>query len=155
MCLVARAFGAEGIYISGIKDSNILSTVKKACETWGGDFWVDFVVDPINLVRIWKSKGGSVVHLTMYGIPLREVLANIMKESKDLLVIVGGEKVPTEYYKEADYNIAVGNQPHSEVSALAIFLDRINNGAWESLIFSGAKLRIIPSKRGKFVQQIK
>ncbi|MEM4216761.1 MAG: hypothetical protein QXZ09_01925, partial [Candidatus Methanomethylicaceae archaeon] len=85
--------------------------------------------------------------------PLREISKSICQEDKDLLIIVGGEKVPKEYYLEANYNISVGNQPHSEVSALAIFLDRINNGTWDSLTFPGARLKIIPSERGKIVKE--
>ncbi|MCQ5362124.1 MAG: tRNA (cytidine(56)-2'-O)-methyltransferase [Candidatus Methanomethylicia archaeon] len=155
VCLVARAFGAEGIYISGARDQKIFSTIKKVCETWGGSFWVEFVSNPLKLIKNWKNNGGIVVHLTMYGLPLREITKSICQDGRDLLVIVGGEKVPKEYYLEADYNVAVGNQPHSEVSALAIFLDRINNGEWEHLTFSGAKLRIIPSERGKIVREFK
>ncbi len=154
VCLVARAFGAEGTYISGAKDKKINSTIKKICDTWGGSFWVEFISNPLNLIRTWKKNGGIVVHLTMYGLPLREVSKSICQEDKDLLIIVGGEKVPKEYYLEADYNVAVGNQPHSEVSALAIFLDRMNNGAWENLTFPNARLKIIPSERDKTVKKI-
>lgn len=153
VCLVARAFGAEGIYISGTKDPKIQYTIKKVCETWGGSFWVDFISNPIKLIRLWKKNGGIVIHLTMYGLPLREISKSICQEDKDLLIIVGGEKVPKEYYLEANYNISVGNQPHSEVSALAIFLDRINNDTWDHLTFPGARLKIIPSERGKIVKE--
>lgn len=96
-----------------------------------------------------------MVHLTMYGIPLGEVSGKIVRENRDLMVVVGGEKVPREYYTESDYNISVGSQPHSEVSALAIFLDRISNSAWERLEFPDARLRVLPSERGKIVQQLK
>ncbi|MCK7488956.1 MAG: hypothetical protein MZU79_00960 [Anaerotruncus sp.] len=41
------------------------------------------------------------------------------------MIVVGAEKVPPEIYQLADWNVAVGNQPHSEVAALAITLDRI------------------------------
>lgn len=89
----------------------------------------------------------------MYGIPISKMLNNLDLE-KDILIIVGSEKVPKEYYYESNYNIAVGNQPHSEVSSLAIFLDRITKGAWEYLKFQNAKLIIIPSERGKKVRKI-
>jgi tRNA (cytidine56-2'-O)-methyltransferase len=38
------------------------------------------------------------------------------------LLIVGGSKVPREYYEIANCNVAVGNQPHSEVAAISIVL---------------------------------
>ncbi|MEM2450126.1 MAG: tRNA (cytidine(56)-2'-O)-methyltransferase, partial [Candidatus Methanomethylicaceae archaeon] len=105
------------MYISGIKDENILKTINKICETWGGNFWINFIENPLFLIREWKKNGGIVVHLTMYGIPISKIL-NSLDLEKDILVIVGSEKVPREYYYEANYNIAIGNQPHSEVSAL-------------------------------------
>ncbi|MEM0286329.1 MAG: tRNA (cytidine(56)-2'-O)-methyltransferase [Candidatus Methanomethylicaceae archaeon] len=142
------------MYISGIKDENILKTINKICETWGGNFWINFIENPLFLIREWKKNGGIVVHLTMYGIPISKIL-NSLDLEKDILVIVGSEKVPREYYYEANYNIAIGNQPHSEVSALAIFLDRVTKGAWEYLKFQNAKLIIIPSERGKKVHKVK
>ena len=73
-------------------------------------------------------------------------------ETNDLLVIVGGEKVPAEVYSRAHVNIAVGNQPHSEVAALAVFLDRFQHGRWAEKEMPGWKHKIIPQDRGKKVQ---
>ncbi|NIS35916.1 MAG: tRNA (cytidine(56)-2'-O)-methyltransferase, partial [Actinobacteria bacterium] len=39
-----------------------------------------------------------------------------------LLVVVGAAKVSFDVYEAADWNVAVTNQPHSEVAALAVFL---------------------------------
>ncbi|MCC6012888.1 MAG: tRNA (cytidine(56)-2'-O)-methyltransferase [Candidatus Verstraetearchaeota archaeon] len=153
VCLVARAFGAEGVYISGIRDESIKQKMENIIKNWGGKFWIEFIDNPLNLVKNWKKSGGVVVHLTMYGIPISKIIDKIPKD-KEILVIVGSEKVPKEYYYESDYNIAIGNQPHSEVSALAIFLDRITNGAWEYLKFPNAKLLIVPSEKGKKVIRI-
>lgn len=152
VCLVARAFGAEGVYISGVRDASIHSTLEKVTETWGGDFWVEFVSSPMKVIDKWKESGGVVAHLTMYGIPIKQA-RDLIPSDRDLLVIVGGEKVPSEYYEKADFNVAVGNQPHSEVAALAIFLDRATGGAWEGMRFKSARLRIVPSDRGKNVEQ--
>jgi tRNA (cytidine56-2'-O)-methyltransferase len=69
---------------------------------------------------------------------------------KDLLVAVGAEKVPAEMYQLADWNVAVGNQPHSEVAALAVFLDRLFQGEELGREFEGG-LKIVPSSRGKEV----
>jgi len=66
-----------------------------------------------------------------------------------VLVIVGGEKVPFEVYQEMDYNIAVTSQPHSEISALAVFLDRLFAGKELEKGFSGATRAIVPQKCGK------
>ena len=43
------------------------------------------------------------------------------EDGSDILIIVGGSKVPGKVYKAADWNVSVTTQPHSEVSSLAIF----------------------------------
>ena len=73
---------------------------------------------------------------------------------KKILVVVGAEKVPIAIYEKADYNVSIGSQPHSEVSALAILLDRIQNGQQFDKKFNGSKRIIIPSKNGKNVQEV-
>ena len=86
----------------------------------------------------------------MYGRPWRESIPSIPTD-KPALVVVGGTKVPAEVYHLADYNISIGNQPHSEVAALAIFLDSLIGPIDEESKFSGAKMKVIPSTKGKVV----
>ena len=107
----------------------------------------------MKLVEDWKKEGGIVVHLTMYGIPIDKVSNKITQINSKILVIVGSEKVEGWFYHNSDYNIAIGNQPHSEVAALAIFLDRIYKGGELNIQFSDAKLSIIPQDRGKRVRK--
>jgi tRNA (cytidine56-2'-O)-methyltransferase len=152
VALVARAFGADTIYMTGILDRSINDTIAKASQRWGGRFRVEVVQDWKSLVRAWKKEGGKVAHLTMYGINIDDVTERLRKESK-ILVIVGAEKVPQEVYSLADYNIAIGNQPHSEISALAIFLDRIFTGKQFKSMFPNANLKIVPTEKGKRVQE--
>jgi Uncharacterized protein conserved in archaea len=83
---------------------------------------VDSVDNPVSFIKRWKSDGGLVVHLTMYGLPLDEVIEQISSTKSRVLVVVGSEKVEGVYYGLADYNVAVGNQPHSEVARLPCFL---------------------------------
>jgi tRNA (cytidine56-2'-O)-methyltransferase len=85
----------------------------------------------------------------MYGQQLHKSLKKI-DQNVDLLVVVGAEKVPGYVYGLADFNVAVGNQPHSEVAALAIFLDRYTKGDWVKKQFDG-DMTIIPSDTGKKV----
>jgi tRNA (cytidine56-2'-O)-methyltransferase len=85
----------------------------------------------------------------MYGEHIDDVIPRIPK-NKDLLVVVGAEKVPRDVYEIADYNVGVGNQPHSEVAALAVFLDRFSKGEGLRGDFKG-RVTIIPSKKGKKV----
>jgi tRNA (cytidine56-2'-O)-methyltransferase len=84
----------------------------------------------------------------MYGLHIDDALERISSEK--VLVVVGAEKVPPEVYQMATYNVAVGNQPHSEVAALAVFLDRFLRGEGIRKEFKG-RLRILPCERGKKV----
>jgi tRNA (cytidine56-2'-O)-methyltransferase len=107
------------------------------------------------VVQEWKAKGGVIVHLTAYGenIETSDVLQRIKALNKDILVIVGSQKVPGEFFSEdiSDFNVAIGNQPHSECASLAVFLDRFFEGKELYKTFENAKLIIIPQKRGKKV----
>lgn len=148
--LVSRAFGARKIYMTGI-DQSVKDTVAAVGTRWGGDFEVEIVDDWKAVARAWKKEGGRIAHLTMYGVNVDDVAARLRRESKKLLVIIGAEKVPREAYDMADYNVAVGSQPHSEIAALAIFLDRIHRGRQLKKEFAGGRLRVVPTERGKRV----
>jgi len=75
----------------------------------------------------------------------------IRNEDK-ILIVVGAEKVPREIYELADYNVAVGSQPHSEVSALGVLLDRIQQGKQFEFKFENPERTIIPQEQGKDVR---
>ena len=151
--LVARAFGADTIYMTGI-DQSVNNTIASVSKRWGGKFKVEVIQDWRSLVKAWKNEGGKVAHLTMYGINIDDITDKLCKENK-LLVIIGAEKVPQEVFELADNNIAISNQPHSEIAALAIFLDRTFSGKQFKKVFAGAKLEIIPTEKGKKVYENK
>lgn len=83
--------------------------------------------------------------------PLPKVIAGVRRSKADKLVVVGAEKVPGEVFGLADWNVAVTNQPISEVSALGIFLDWLFMHRRLEERPGGAKLQIIPNPRGKTV----
>ena len=86
----------------------------------------------------------------MYGEIINSIIDEIKKEEQ-ILVVVGAEKVPREVYDLADYNVAIGNQPHSEISALAVLLDRVLDGKQFLKKHVNAQREIIPMKKGKNV----
>ncbi|MDH5657786.1 MAG: tRNA (cytidine(56)-2'-O)-methyltransferase [Nitrosopumilus sp.] len=150
VALVSRAFGAERIFMTEI-NPEIKGTLEKINKTWGGDFVVEFIDKWKTVVKRKKKEDFKIIHLSMYGENINEVQEKLRKE-ENLLVVVGAEKVPREIYELADYNVGVGNQPHSEISALAILLDRIQKGVQFEKEFPNAKRKIIPTKKGKNVQ---
>jgi tRNA (cytidine56-2'-O)-methyltransferase len=150
LCLVSRALGAESIYLQEV-ERELLGSVAEVNASWGGEFRV--VEEPSwkKVVLAAKKEGRMVVHLTMYGSPLQDRLDEMRKEG-DFLIVVGGPKVPGDVYGLADFNIAVTNQPHSEVAALAILLHELQEGKELKREFGHSKLRIIPQERGKKVE---
>ena len=156
VALTARALCASGFILSDVEDSNIEQTVKKITAHWGGNFQFEMGTPWKKVVRDWKANGGVVVHLTAYGenIQTSDVLNRIKNLNKDVLVLVGSQKVPGEFYSSevSDFNVSVGNQPHSECSALAVFLDRFFAGEELAKDFGGAKMKIVPSARGKKIK---
>ena len=145
--LVSRAFGAERIIYSGERDESLLNSVSSVVMNWGGTFLVEYEKNWRKVLRDWK---GDIVHLTMYGLRLQDKIGEIREAKKDLLVVIGGEKVPGEVYQAATWNIGVTNQPHSEVGALSVFLHEYSEGRELELDFPGGK-RIVPQERGKKV----
>ncbi len=150
VALVSRAFGAERIYMTEV-NPEIKDTLEKINKTWGGDFEVEFIDKWKTIVKKKKEEKIKIVHLSMYGENINDVQGNLQEE-ENLLIVVGAEKVPREIYELADYNVGVGSQPHSEISALAILLDRIQKGKQFEKEFPDAKRKIIPTKNGKNVQ---
>ncbi len=151
--LAGRAFGCAGGFYTGQKDAKLENTIAKTCEQWGGDFEIQYAESWKKLI---KDFSGLKIHLSVYGIPFQNKLNEIrnkIKKEKNLLIIVGGEKVPPEVYQLADYNLAVTSQPHSEVSALAVFLHEFFGGRELNKDFNG-KLKVIPQERGKKVTDL-
>ena len=145
--LTSRALGADEMIYTGTKDEAMEKSVAGVAAQWGGTFKATHAQDHRHVIKAFKC---PKIHLTMYGERIQDKISEIRKLT-DMLVIVGGEKVPPEVYHEADYNIAIGNQPHSEVAALAIFLHEYHEGKELEADFNG-KLRVIPAARGKNVE---
>ena len=153
VALTARALGTSGLILADVRDDKVKDTIDKVVERWGGTFLFEMGKPWKQTVKDWKAKGGLVVHLTAYGenVETGDVLQRIKAAGKNVLVLVGSRKVPTEFFSEevSDFNVAIGNQPHSECSSLAIFLYRFFGGQGLSKEFKGAKIRIVPQARGK------
>lgn len=147
VALTARAFGAERVLVS-TRDLSLERTVNAVTRQFGGPFTIE---TGVAWRRVLKEAGGTKVHLTMYGLPLDEILPKL--DDDDLTVVVGAEKVPKDVFRLVDWNVSVGHQPHSEVAALAVFLDRLLHGAGLRREFRG-RVRIRPHPLGKDVEEL-
>lgn len=150
--LVSRAFGSTAMYMTDV-DGEIKNTINKVNSSWGGlnEFNLKIIDNWKGLVKEWKKNEGKIIHLTMYGLQINKVIEEVKSLEQKILVIIGAEKVPKEIYFLADYNISIGNQPHSEIAALAVFLDRLFEGKQFDKRFSDGKMKIIPAEKGKNV----
>jgi tRNA (cytidine56-2'-O)-methyltransferase len=150
--LTARALGADRVCFES-KAAGAGETVVEVTERFGGPFDVRVLDTPRRYLREWE---GAVTHLTMYGLPVEDVEGEIREahSEKPLLVVVGAEKVPFSVYERADWNLGVTNQPHSEVAALAVFLDRLHQGREFAREWEGATRRVVPEAEGKTVESI-
>ena len=149
LCLVSRALGAESIFLEDA-EKDVTTTLDQVDRTWGGEFKAVLGVSWRRVIQDAKKEGRKVIHLTMYGEPIQEVIQKLRSFDK-LLLVVGGPKVPGKVYHEADFNVAITSQPHSEVAALAIALHEIQSGEELKRTFQKSRLRILPSARGKRV----
>ncbi len=144
VALVARAFGADRILVD-TRDPDLERNFVSTCERWGGKVSIKTGVKHREQMKGFK---GQIVHLTMYGEELEKGLG-ALDPQKDLMIVVGAEKVPREVYELATINISVGNQPHSEVAALALFLYKYRGEKMPD--FADGRMKIVPDPRGKTV----
>ncbi len=143
VCLTARAFGADAVHVDG-NGSGPVETADEVTRRFGGDFDAGTVESPRSVM---SGFDGNVVHLTMYGEPVQDVVDEVRDEP--VLAVVGAGKVDGWVYGETDYNVGVTNQPHSEVAALAVFLHEYFDGDELDASFVGGEVEVVPSERGK------
>jgi len=148
VALTARALGADRVVLDSAA-GEARETVTEVVERFGGPFEVETTDGPRARLREWS---GTVAHLTMYGLPVGDVVEDC-RDAEDLLVAVGAGKVPFEVYEAADHNVAVTNQPHSEVAALGVFLDRLAGGDHDRE-WADADRRVVPQETGKRVEDV-
>ncbi|OLD12880.1 MAG: tRNA (cytidine(56)-2'-O)-methyltransferase [Crenarchaeota archaeon 13_1_40CM_2_52_14] len=154
VCLTARALGADGVIIADKEDKTVEATIREVGKRFGGNFSIESGKPWRKTIRDWKDQGGKVVHLTAYGLKLPRVIREIDEADKDVLVVVGSEKMPGEVFKLADWNVSVTNQPMSEVAALAVFLDwHLQHGAFDKS-FPNGEVEIVPSSDRKNIQPL-
>ena len=150
VCLTARAFGADRVHVDA-PDGELEERIGRVIEQFGGDMEVETGINPRHLI---KGTDLKVVHLTMYGENIadwREERWDDLSTGPGVLVVVGATKVPREFFELAHINAAVGNQPHSEVAAIAVFLDRLTHGEPLGRPMGG-RVTIMPQERGKEVR---
>ncbi|WP_135363491.1 tRNA (cytidine(56)-2'-O)-methyltransferase [Halosimplex halophilum] len=148
--LTARALGADRV-VFGPAASGSADTVRDITDRFGGPFAVEVTDAPKGVISDWP---GPVVHLTMYGLPVQDVQDDLrasLDGGDPVLFVVGAEKVSFDVYERADYNVAVTNQPHSEVASLAVALDRLFDGRELDREWADADREVVPMETGKRV----
>ncbi|MBR9707085.1 MAG: tRNA (cytidine(56)-2'-O)-methyltransferase, partial [Candidatus Diapherotrites archaeon] len=142
---------AAEFILSGDNDQKLLNGVNRVTQQFGGLFHTEYVQKWRPWLKQQKKEGFKVVHLTMYGLQLNKQVVKLRKHPR-LVVVVGSAKVPPDLYELADYNISIGNQPHSEVAAISLFLHEYYKGRELNKVFKNAKKTVIPKAKGKNVR---
>jgi tRNA (cytidine56-2'-O)-methyltransferase len=152
VALTARALGADRVVLPD-DATDAADTARSVTGRFGGPFTVEQTDAPRGLVAGWD---GVVAHLTMHGEPVQTVADEVRTAGRTdpSLVVVGAEKVPFDVYERADWNVAVTNQPHSEVAGLAVFLDRLFEGRELDREWTDAERRVVPRETGKRVVDV-
>ncbi len=127
LALVSWAFGIDELIYTGDRDVEFESNVGRIISKWGSKFVIRYEDNYRDIIKQYKSKDYRIIHLTMYGVNVNYLMDELLNISKHL-VVVGGQKVPGEIFRLSDFNVAIGGLPHSEISALAVYLDRIYMG---------------------------
>lgn len=149
--LTARALGADRVIFPEIAGSSA-ETVSEVTKEFGGPFRVELSSEPLTVMKSWE---GTIVHLTMYGEPVQDVEAAVRAtHNEPLLIVVGAGKIPFSVFEKADWNIAVTNQPHSEIAALSVFLDRLFEGDELGRAWEDAEKKVVPEPAGKTVETL-
>lgn len=149
LALVARALGSDGFLLAGDDDQEMFDNLNSVSERFGGELETEHV-SGLGHLKEHVENGGVAVHLTMYGEPFRQAIPKIRRD-RPLIIVVGGAKVPGDVYKICQHNVAVGNQPHSEVAALALFMDAWFGESGSERSFKDARLVIEGVNGGKLV----
>src|SRR5512136_720297 len=74
--LTARALVAQGMYLAAA-DKGVVESIVDVASRWGGAFFCQHTVKWRSCIRDWKDQGGTVVHLTMYGLNLPDIICQI------------------------------------------------------------------------------
>jgi tRNA (cytidine56-2'-O)-methyltransferase len=153
LALVARAMGADGFLLAGDEDKEMFENLNSVSDRFGGNLETK-QVSGMGHLKNHVANGGVAVHLTMYGEPFRKAIPKIRRD-RPVLIVVGGAKVPGDVYKICQHNVAVGNQPHSEVAALALFMDAWFGESASERNFDNARLIIEGTNDGKLVHDLR
>ena len=159
LALVSRALGATDFLLAGDEDEGLFDNVASVNERFGGRMNCEHIGGGLGWLKRFSTQDagdgepGVTVHLTMYGEPYRSVIPRIRRD-RPITLVVGGAKVPSDVFQHAHYNVAVGNQPHSEVAALALFMEAWFGEGGSERQFPDARLIIEPSARGKAVHDM-
>ena len=83
LALVARAMGADRFLLGGDEDEKMFENVRSVESRFGQAMALEYLASPMSWLRTFARKdagdgqAGTVVHLTMYGIPHREAIPHL------------------------------------------------------------------------------
>ncbi len=136
LSLASRAFGASSIVFTDpkIDYKKIKRYINKINKSMGGEFEVKFNANGRSLLR--EKRVYKTVYLTLGGKMLKDNI-RVLRNYRNLILVVSSKDL--NYLKElSDFTISITKQPHSSVSAVAVFLHSFYEGRELSISFKNA-----------------
>ncbi len=141
--LASRAFGASSVIFTSRKSTRLIRYFKSISNKWGGKFEVRFEKDWDKVIA--EKRGYEKVYLTNYGAPISKMMYRI-RTYKNILLIATLSEGMKKLGDMVDYKVSVTTQPHSSVSAIAVFLHVFFSGRELAIRFNNAKYKVIQEK---------
>ncbi|MEM0149397.1 MAG: hypothetical protein QXW10_00675 [Candidatus Micrarchaeaceae archaeon] len=135
----ARAFGASEIVFNGKPDASLKRKISLLNSKWGGKFSVLFISNYMEFIKTKASY--KKVLLSRFGTPISKCIYTL-RTYKNLLVIITMKEAQKSVSRIADFSVSITAQPHSGVSALAVFLHMFYEGRELAMHFENAKYKI-------------
>ncbi len=151
ICMTSRAFGASKVAFTCKKDKAVARMIGRISREWGGKFSISFGADYKKMMG--NSPNYKTVFLTQYGLPVEKVKHSLRTYKNVMLVVASSEDYTMRLIQSADFNVSITTQPHSSVSAIAVFLHTYFDGRENAMQFENARMKVIPSERGMKVQK--
>lgn len=143
IALASRAFGASSVIFTSRKNNKLVNYFKSVNRQWGGRFEIRFERDWERVLE--EKKRYEKIYLTKSGAPIGKMMYRIRTYKNILLIATLAENLK-KLDGMIDYNVSVTTQPHSSVSAIAVFLHMFFSGRELAVRFNNARSKIVQEK---------
>ncbi len=141
--LASRAFGASSVIFTSRSKPKLVRYFRAISSKWGGKFDVRYEKDWERVIS--EKRGYEKIYLTKSGAPIAKMMYRVRTYKNILLIATLSENLK-KLDERVDYKVSVTTQPHSSVSAIAVFLHVFYSGRELAIRFNNARYKVIQEK---------